>query len=261
IGDVPYTQRFEVVRKGRSGGKAINSEDPHKNLEAVHPNLEDLHPKDDRHQQTLSPLHHGAVTSKPTMVSPLHRNGYQPDSDNHRRAGRTSGGSEDSIECSPLHAHYQVRAATRVGVSSPSKGSSEGSHAYASNVASRSRLRTGGRGDETPEKVSSVPKFGAWDESNPSSGDGYTHIFNKVREEKTGSTKATMITDDTIYVNDQDVSGGSMVSRLILCRYLNNNFIKAITLIKKNFPSFSLIRLSLVSLVSRYLLLYLTQMK
>ncbi|URE12186.1 RPM1-interacting protein [Musa troglodytarum] len=209
VGDVPYTQRFEVVRKGRSEGKAINSDDPHENPEAVHPNLEDLHPKDDRRRLTQSPLHHGAVTSKPTMVSPLHRHGYQPDSGDHRRAGRTSGGSENSIESSPRHAHYQVKAANKVGVSS-SKGPSEGGHAYASNVASRSRMRAGGRGDETPEKVSSVPKFGEWDESNPSSADGYTHIFNKVREEKTGSTKATMITDDTIYVNDQDGRGRSM---------------------------------------------------
>ncbi|KAL6978807.1 hypothetical protein U1Q18_020475 [Sarracenia purpurea var. burkii] len=29
-----------------------------------------------------------------------------------------------------------------------------------------------------------VPKFGEWDESNPSSADGFTHIFNKVREER-----------------------------------------------------------------------------
>jgi hypothetical protein len=34
-----------------------------------------------------------------------------------------------------------------------------------------------------------VPKFGDWD-SNPASADGYTHIFNKVREEKSTQAKA-----------------------------------------------------------------------
>ena len=34
------------------------------------------------------------------------------------------------------------------------------------------------------EDSTAVPKFGDWDERNPSSADGYTHIFNKVREEK-----------------------------------------------------------------------------
>ena len=40
-----------------------------------------------------------------------------------------------------------------------------------------------------PDKGAAVPKFGDWDENNPSSADGYTHIFNKVREERqTGAT-------------------------------------------------------------------------
>ena len=34
-----------------------------------------------------------------------------------------------------------------------------------------------------PTRGSAVPKFGDWD-SNPASAGGYTHIFNKVREEK-----------------------------------------------------------------------------
>ncbi|OVA10443.1 Pathogenic type III effector avirulence factor Avr cleavage site [Macleaya cordata] len=33
-------------------------------------------------------------------------------------------------------------------------------------------------------KTGSVPRFGDWDENDPSSADGYAHIFNKVREEK-----------------------------------------------------------------------------
>lgn len=40
-----------------------------------------------------------------------------------------------------------------------------------------------------------VPKFGDWDESNPSSADQYTGIFEKVREEKQieeGTVAATM---------------------------------------------------------------------
>lgn len=37
-----------------------------------------------------------------------------------------------------------------------------------------------------PDKGAAVPKFGEWDEGNPSSAESYTHIFNKVREEKQG---------------------------------------------------------------------------
>lgn len=37
-----------------------------------------------------------------------------------------------------------------------------------------------------PDKGAAVPKFGDWDVNNPSSADGFTHIFNKVREERQG---------------------------------------------------------------------------
>jgi len=37
-----------------------------------------------------------------------------------------------------------------------------------------------------PDKGAAVPKFGDWDVNNPASADGFTHIFNKVREERQG---------------------------------------------------------------------------
>lgn len=33
-------------------------------------------------------------------------------------------------------------------------------------------------------RSASVPKFGQWDENDPRSGEGFTVIFNKVKEEK-----------------------------------------------------------------------------
>lgn len=41
-----------------------------------------------------------------------------------------------------------------------------------------------------PDKAAAVPKFGDWDESDPASADGYTQLFNKVREEKAGAGQA-----------------------------------------------------------------------
>ena len=39
-------------------------------------------------------------------------------------------------------------------------------------------------------RVASVPKFGAWDETDPTSGEGFTVIFNKVKQERqVASTK------------------------------------------------------------------------
>lgn len=38
----------------------------------------------------------------------------------------------------------------------------------------------------TSDKGGALPKFGAWDEQDPSSGDGFTTIFNNARKEKLG---------------------------------------------------------------------------
>ncbi|OAY76696.1 RPM1-interacting protein 4 [Ananas comosus] len=73
----------------------------------------------------------------------------------------------------------------------------------------RARMRTGGRDDETPERGgSSVPKFGDWDEKDPSSADGYTLVFNKVREEKqSGSGNAPIIANDAAHRNGSQRDG------------------------------------------------------
>lgn len=49
-----------------------------------------------------------------------------------------------------------------------------------------------------------VPKFGDWDESNPASAEGYTHMFEKVREEKQiGAGKVPAMATESPYSNGQ----------------------------------------------------------
>ncbi|KAF9592893.1 hypothetical protein IFM89_018473 [Coptis chinensis] len=54
--------------------------------------------------------------------------------------------------------------------------------------------------NERLDKDAAVPTFGEWDETNPASDDGFTVIFNKIREEKlTGSTNAVAERDEQFY--------------------------------------------------------------
>ena len=39
-----------------------------------------------------------------------------------------------------------------------------------------------------PDKGAAVPRFGEWDENNPSSAENFTQKFNKVRQEKNSNT-------------------------------------------------------------------------
>ncbi|KAG8640361.1 RPM1-interacting protein 4 isoform X2 [Manihot esculenta] len=210
--NVPYTAYFEKARKGR-GGKMINPNDPEENPDlssddaapaqtppsggrvmeeptgqgAVRQAHERRRSKEDGEfrQFTESPARHDnmnmVVGSEP---SPSRYGGRGVSyGEAHRQTGRPSAksvGSENSMERSPLH--HKARISGRgSGAPSPAwegKGSSESSYG----TPGRSRLKP--KGSESPDKGAAVPKFGEWDENNPASADGYTHIFNKVREER-----------------------------------------------------------------------------
>lgn len=50
-----------------------------------------------------------------------------------------------------------------------------------------------------------VPKFGEWDENDPASAEGYTHIFEKVREDKQiGAGKVPAMATEAPYSNGQN---------------------------------------------------------
>ncbi|OAY76684.1 RPM1-interacting protein 4, partial [Ananas comosus] len=129
-GNVPYTQYFDNARKGRTGGKLINPNDPTENPEAFSADIPSRTSEDDLRR-------HDATAQKPSAGSSI-----------HRKAGH------------------------------PERGGS------------------------------SVPKFGDWDEKDPSSADGYTHIFNKVRLEKqSGSGNAPNIANDAAHRNGSQRDG------------------------------------------------------
>lgn len=67
--------------------------------------------------------------------------------------------------------------------------------------------------DDSP----AVPKFGDWDESDPASAEGYSQIFDKVREEKqTGAAKVPGTSTDTSYSNSQKRYGNDSAK---VCRF------------------------------------------
>ncbi|XP_058736889.1 RPM1-interacting protein 4-like [Vicia villosa] len=205
--DVPYTVYFDKARKTRPGTKMINPNDPEENADLDLPNSSSadvIPPKPRVHSENISekgsarPAHNELQKNKEdsdlkqSVNSParnessnnksagdsVHRPGVVS-ADNRRRPSRQStAGSEYSVERSPLH-----RQAKTPGRDSPSwegKNSYESSHG----TPGRSRLRSVNREDENPDKSAAVPKFGEWDENDPASADGYTHIFDKVRKEK-----------------------------------------------------------------------------
>nr|AFK45254.1 unknown [Lotus japonicus] len=213
--NVPYTAYFDKARKDRTGTKMINPNDPEENSDLVldnnlppsksKPGVDSEDPSGKGSARSTYESHRSMADGDPKQFvdSPARQaNDSAPryggqgvgSADNRKRPSRQSTGSEYSIERSPLH-----RQAKTPGRDSPSW---EGKSSYDSNhgTPGRSRLRPVNRGDETPEKGAAVPKFGEWDVSNPASADGFTHIFNKVREERQGGAGNALGTPERPHV-------------------------------------------------------------
>ncbi|KAK1381217.1 RPM1-interacting protein 4-like [Heracleum sosnowskyi] len=169
-----------------------------------------------------SPLRHDTIGKKGNADSPRHHLGGGS-TDSPKRVSGQNLRPNRSVEQSPLHPHHQTRTGNKgSGVSSPSwerKGSSEGTHSLAPFTPGRSRLRssvTGG--DETPDHGPVVPKFGDWDESDPSAGEGFTHIFNKVQEEKQSETgKVPIVPTETSYSSNGQKQSANDSSKGCFC--------------------------------------------
>ncbi|KAJ8899286.1 hypothetical protein K2173_018260 [Erythroxylum novogranatense] len=216
--NVPYTAYFDKARKGRVGGKLINPNDPEDKPDLVSaysaptqasPVVRDepegqagngagRQLQDRRRSREDSEF--SRYAESPARHDSIHRRGGNETvpqrysgrgggpGETYRRPARQSGGSENSMERSPLHPHARI-AAKSSGASPVWEGKNyDSSHG----TPGRSRMRP--RGDESPDKSAAVPKFGEWDENNPASADGYSYIFNKVREERQAGMAAGVAT-------------------------------------------------------------------
>ncbi|KAK7304518.1 hypothetical protein VNO77_42399 [Canavalia gladiata] len=190
--NVPYTAYFDKARKGKTGTKMINPNDPEENsdfgvdipssehLPPSKPRVSSEDPSGKGSLQSTDESHRSMEDADPKhFIDSPARHGVGS-ADNRRRPSRQSTGSKHSIERSPLH--RQARAQGRESPAWEGKNAYDSSHG----TPGRSRLRPANQGEETPDKGAAVPKFGDWDVNNPASADGYTHIFNKVREDRQG---------------------------------------------------------------------------
>jgi len=210
--EVPYTVYFDKARKGRGttpGGKMINPNDPSENPEMFAPPppaaspppqprtrpQTPVNPQPEPRQQRREEANFRQYESpaRNDNLSRRSEQGYQNSPIN--RGGRTAranaGSTENSFDRSPMHP--QPGKSTGRGSASPAWG--EGKNSYDSSHGGSGSGSGGGSGggksrmkpipgDESPDGSAAVPRFGDWDENNPQSADNYTHIFNKVRDER-----------------------------------------------------------------------------
>ncbi|KAI4298758.1 hypothetical protein L6164_032277 [Bauhinia variegata] len=194
--NVPYTAYFENARRERTG-LMINPNDPQQNPELL---------------KTLSRGGGSHKTDHPDIVN------ASSSSNSHQRSGSTSlhrsRGSHGSFtpECVASDSRSDRKRSMSKGTSFIGSFSSStpshhkhrnGSHYHSSNDNTVSSIPILVKGFclypfgyvvssmfivmgflQNNSKTAAIPKFGAWDETDPGSGDGFTRIFNQIEKEK-----------------------------------------------------------------------------
>ncbi|WRX26700.1 RIN4 [Theobroma cacao] len=195
--NLPYTAYFENARKERAGIR-MNPNDPEENPEAFMYTRGGLESNCDCQPVQVPPAA-GSQKSIPadknhndghSRQNAPNRNGsydYQKSVRSHRSMASESGSEKSNSD------HSLLRFSHRRANSGQKKGRVGGS-SFSSSVSRQFTHRNGSyQSDNNRVKCSarttaSIPKFGEWDETDPTSGEGYTAIFNQVKAEKQSPT-------------------------------------------------------------------------
>ncbi|XP_065050489.1 RPM1-interacting protein 4-like isoform X1 [Musa acuminata AAA Group] len=185
-GGLNYSQFFDKALRERSELEAKKMNHHYDNPNAFHTEMPTVHAP--------------SLGTSPYSIANgvLHLRGEDGD---YQRTGRVCDGSDYRVNHSPTHPNYHMK----IGACSSSKGLSGGSRAVTLSSAGKLRM-TGVQYDKIQmSKGSAIPKFGDWDESNPSTADGYSRIFNSVMEEKQRvSAEVSQVSSDKTYDKDHD---------------------------------------------------------
>ncbi|KAI3853846.1 hypothetical protein MKX03_001174 [Papaver bracteatum] len=216
-----YTAYFDNARKGKTGGKMINPNDPQQNpdifsKETPQPAVKatssqgrsetntqggktrSARESEDIRKQNDFPSRQDPATRRASADSLSDRSdGRGRSRDNSRQpAQRISGLDREGIEKSPRHPSYQAkvgetdnsrRAARQTG-GLPERKASSGSSPLPER---RQTERNNGAAPNTtpsrmksPANPSTIPRLGDWDEADASGGEAYTGIFERVKEDR-----------------------------------------------------------------------------
>lgn len=205
--DVAYTVYFEKAReqRGNGGVKVGNPNDPQEN-----PNL---HPKGAPESKFAPPPPRKPrfSTEEPRGPEPsrkLQERRARADDSDPRRSVNPSAGKDNAASRTNDSRHQYSSHGAAYGepykrqAGNPGydhsfersphhhQAKSPGRAAYGSSPGAQGRSQM--RADDSSSRGAAVPRFGDWNVNDPASGDGYTDVFNRIKEEKQRGPGAAM---------------------------------------------------------------------
>ncbi|KAL4628225.1 hypothetical protein ACB092_05G221600 [Castanea dentata] len=141
----------------------------------------------------------------------------QPKSGSQKIITSESGSDKSNSDRSIMQPNHR-----RVGSDLKKKSLAEGSNSFSLSIPGHARKRSESHPSvDTHHRTASVPKFGAWDELDPKSGEGFTAIFNKVKEEKqiASSQFPNVSPQPSYYPSAQEHGRSSSRSKICCCLF------------------------------------------
>ncbi|KAK6917808.1 RIN4, pathogenic type III effector avirulence factor Avr cleavage site [Dillenia turbinata] len=209
--NIPYTAYFENARKEKAACMRMNPNDPEENPDLY------LLPKR-RSFESNSKTHQNRTYASFVSNKSVSNMVDQSKNGSHKTVISESRSGKSNSDTSLLQPKYGRARSDKI------KFSIEGSNSFKPMSIAGLRSRNHSI-DDSGYKMPSIPKFGAWDETDPKSGEGYTIIFDEVKKEKhiASTTFPSVAAQSIIYSNGQKRHGspppGSKVSvPKLLCR-------------------------------------------
>ncbi|XP_039060055.1 RPM1-interacting protein 4-like [Hibiscus syriacus] len=177
--DLSYTAYFENARKEKDG-KIMNPNDPEENPKAFMYMRRGLEINQD--------CQHAVESSK----SEHKKNARRQRKKGPESVEENSSGSVRTL----THSNHHRRTSSGPKIGPSGEGS------FSAAVSGQSQRNY----EYKHHRTASVPKFGEWDEADPTSGAGFTVIFNKVKEQKHAppASNSTTVAQEVKTMNDSD---------------------------------------------------------
>ncbi|XP_022642885.1 RPM1-interacting protein 4 [Vigna radiata var. radiata] len=174
--NVPYTAYFEHARREKSRMVMMNPNDPMENPEALNNKCMRVGENmDDGYSHNGNSLENGRFGA------------LGNDAQRHMRGrgrGSNGGSTTDFVsEQSQFDDSVNQRSPRSNHRRNISKGGSS-TKSFSSSSHTTNKSRNTSFNDQPNNRAPAIPKFGTWDVTDPNSGEGYTAIFNKIKEER-----------------------------------------------------------------------------
>ncbi|CAK9181702.1 unnamed protein product [Ilex paraguariensis] len=212
--NVPYTAYFENARKDKAGGVKMNPNDPEENPEAF--NFGRVGDGSDSvFHAVQSPAHVNPDKSAEKYLREGHKQkyGHQRNTSDHQMSVTQKSMTSESASDKSNSDYSLLQANHRHARADRKKSMTEDNSRFCLPSPGPNRPRGQSNPyDDISCRSASVPKFGAWDEQDPQSAEGFTVIFNKVKEEKhIAAAKLPIPPQPSNYSNNEKKQTGSKV--------------------------------------------------